>query len=299
MARRPVRSPPRAAPRRSLGAKPLGRRETRDLLSRHGLAPKTSLGQHFLVDPNTIDKIVRLSEVRPGDRVLEVGPGLGTLTAALVAAGTHVIAVEQDRALAPALEEVLAGSGRVRIIWADALSVDYGALLRGRRTALVANLPYQIATPLVMRLLEERPEVEAITVMVQKEVGQRLVAEPGSASYGAVSAKIAYLARAELLAKVSRRVFLPEPAVDSVVVGLRRRARPPVAGLRERIFAVIEAGFAQRRKTIRSALRNAGVDPGRLEAALAAAGVDPETRAERLGLEEFGAISSLVRVARR
>jgi 16S rRNA (adenine1518-N6/adenine1519-N6)-dimethyltransferase len=299
MARRPVRSPPRAAPRRSLGAKPLGRRETRDLLSRHGLAPKTSLGQHFLVDPNTIDKIVRLSEVRPGDRVLEVGPGLGTLTAALVAAGTHVIAVEQDRALAPALEEVLAGSGRVRIIWADALSVDYGALLRGRRTALVANLPYQIATPLVMRLLEERPEVEAITVMVQKEVGQRLVAEPGSASYGAVSAKIAYLAQAELLARISRRVFLPEPAVDSVVVGLRRRARPPVAGLRERIFAVIEAGFAQRRKTIRSALRNAGVDPGRLEAAFAAAGVDPETRAERLGLEEFGAISSLVRVARR
>lgn len=296
--RAPVR-PRRPRALGALGARPLGRRETRELLARHGLAPKTSLGQHFLVDPNTIDKVLRAAELKAGDHVLEVGAGLGTLTVALALAGMRVLAIEQDRSLAPALEEVLAGTDRVHVVWADALTIDYRTLLRGRATRLVSNLPYHIATPLVMRLLEDHPEVGDMTVMIQKEVGERLVAGPGTPAYGAVSAKVAYLAEAAILAKISRRVFLPEPAVDSLVVGIRRRDRPPVPGLKDRIFAVIEAGFAQRRKTIRSALRGAGIEPGKIEAALAVAGVSGDTRAERLGLEEFAGLASVVRVPRR
>lgn len=277
----------------------LGRRETRDLLDRHDLKPRTSLGQHFLADPNTIDKVVRLASVKPGDQVLEVGAGLGTLTVALQEAGTRVIAIEADRSLKSALEEVLAGRDRVQVVWGDALGVDLGALLRGRPTKLVANLPYQIATPLLLKLLEERPEVSEMTFMVQKEVGDRLVAAPGTAPYGSVSAKVAYQASASIVSKISKRVFLPEPAVESVVVRIERRAKPPVPGLRDRIFGVIDAGFAQRRKTIRSSLRNAGIEPGRVDQALSLAGVDPDERAEDLGLEAFAAIAGLLRVPRR
>lgn len=280
-------------------ATPLGRRETREILARHGLKPRTSLGQHFLVDPNTIDRVVELAGVKPGDQVLEVGSGLGTLTLALQAAGARVITVEQDRGLAPALEEVLMGRDRIQIVWGDVMSTDLKALLRGRETILVANLPYHVAVPLLLNILEDVPEISACTVMVQKEVGERLVAAPGTDPYGAVSAKIAYLAEAEIVFKVSRRVFLPEPAVESVVVSLRRRVKAPVGGLKERIFGVIEAGFAQRRKTIRAALRNAGMDAGRIEEALEIAGVSGETRAERLSLEEFAALAQVLRVPRR
>lgn len=274
----------------------LGRRDTRDLLTRHNLRPRPALGQHFVVDPNTIRKVLAVAAVRPGQQVLEVGAGLGALTLGLVEAGARVIAVEQDRSLAPALEEVLAGIERVRLVWGDALALDYRALLGGRATRAVSNLPYQIATPLVLRLLEERREVSDLVVMVQKEVGERLVARPGAPAYGAVSAKVAYLAEARVAAPVSRRVFVPEPGVDSVIVHAVRRARPPVPGLRERIFAVIDAGFATRRKTIRNALRGAGVDTARVEQALAAAGVEGGERAEQLGLEEFAAIARVLRV---
>lgn len=280
-------------------ARPLGRRETREILSRHGLRPRVSLGQHFLADPNTIDKIVRLAAVKAGDQILEVGAGLGTLTVALHDRDARVIAIEQDRALAPALEEVVAGCAHVQILWGDVLGFDLRSILKGRPTKLVSNLPYHIATPLIMRVLEDVPEISRITVMVQKEVGERLVAAPGSAAYGAVSAKVAYQAKASIVASISRRVFIPEPGVDSVLVSLDRLLRPPVAGLQERIFAVIEAGFAQRRKTIRSALRNAGLDPGKVDRALEAAGVRGEERAERLGLKEFAALASFLRVPPR
>lgn len=280
-------------------AVPLGRRETREILARHGLAPRPSLGQHFLVDPNTITRVVELAGVKPGDQVLEVGAGLGTLTIALNAAGARVIAIEQDRGLRPALEEVLLGRDRIQVVWGDAMALDLGKLLGGRPTQLVANLPYHIAVPLLMTVLEEIPDIGRCTVMVQKEVGERIVAAPGTDAYGAVSAKIAYLAETSIPFKVSRRVFLPEPAVESVVVAVKRRAKPPVAGIKDRIFAVIDAGFAQRRKTIRAALRNAGLDAGRIAQALDAAGVAGETRAERLGLAEFAAIARILRVPRR
>lgn len=280
-------------------ATPLGRRETREILERHGLAPRTGLGQHFLVDPNTIDKVVAAAGVSPGDQVLEVGPGLGTLTIALQAAGARVVAVEQDRALRPALEEVLLGRDRVEVEWGDAMQVDLRGLIRGRPAKLVSNLPYQIAVPLLMRVLEEIPEIGSFTVMVQKEIGERLVARPGTEHYGGVSAKMAYLAEVSIAFKVSRRVFLPEPAVESVVVQINRRAKPPVPGMKDRIFGIIDAGFAVRRKTIRAALRNAGLDPGRIQQALDTAGIAGETRAERLGLPEFAALAAVIRIPRQ
>lgn len=277
----------------------LGRRETREILARHGLKPRTSLGQHFLVDPNTIDRVIELAEVKPGDQVLEVGPGLGTLTIALQSAGARVTAIEQDRGLMPALEEVLLGRDRVQVVWNDVMAVALTDLLRGRPAKLVANLPYHVAVPLLIHVLEDVPLISSCTVMVQREVGERLVAAPGTEHYGGVSAKIAYMAEASIVFKVSRRVFLPEPAVESVVVSLRRRAKAPVKGQRDRIFGVIDAGFAQRRKTIRAALRNAGLDAGRIEEALTLAGIAGETRAERLSLEQFADLASVLRVPRR
>lgn len=275
---------------------PLGRRETKDLLARHGLTPKTTLGQHFLVDPNTIRKIVAAVAPRTGEQILEVGAGLGALTVGLAESGARVVAVEHDRGLAAPLNEVLAGRD-VAVVWGDALSLDYDRVLGGAPTRMVSNLPYNIATPLLLRLLEERPEITELVVMVQREVGERIVAIPGSEAYGAVSAKVAYFADAAILFPISRRVFLPEPDVDSVVVGLRRRNAAPVEGDKDRIFGVIDAGFATRRKTIRNALSGAGVDAAVVEQALASAGVPAGERAERLGLEQFAAVARVLDLA--
>jgi len=274
----------------------LGRRSTKALLNRHGLRPRIALGQHFLVDPNTIRKIVAAASVTPGSLVVEVGAGLGALTVGLASAGASVIAIEQDRSLEPALSEVIGESSEVRVVWGDALTLDYDRLLGGRAAQVVSNLPYQIATPLVLRLLGEVDLVSELLVMVQREVGDRLVAAPGSQAYGAVSAKVAYLATSRVEFKVSRAVFLPEPDVESVVVRLTRRPAPPVPGVRRRIFAVIDAGFATRRKTIRNALRGAGIEADVVASALDSAGVDGSERAERLGLEEFAAIARVLDV---
>jgi len=228
--------------------------------------------------------------------IVEVGAGLGALTVALASAGASVIAVEQDRGLEPALRESLAAFPDVTVVWGDALTVDLARLLRGRPARMVSNLPYQIATPLVLSVLAEVQSVSESLVMVQAEVGERLVAGPGSPAYGAVSAKIAYLADARVAFKVSRRVFYPEPDVESVVVRLTRRASAPVSGDRRRIFAEIDAGFATRRKTIRNALRGAGLDASVVATALASAGVDGGARAEELGIEAFAAIARAVDV---
>jgi 16S rRNA (adenine1518-N6/adenine1519-N6)-dimethyltransferase len=258
----------------------LGRRSTKALLGRHGLRPRTTLGQHFLVDPNTIRKIVSAASIEPGSLVVEVGAGLGALTVGLVAAGASVIAIEQDRSLEPALAEVVGDLDDVEVVWGDAVTLDYDRLLGGR----------------ALRVLQEVDLVSELLVMVQREVGDRLVASPGTEAYGAVSAKIAYFASSRVEFKVSRAVFLPEPDVESVVVRLTRRPEPPVLGDRRGIFAVIDAGFATRRKTIRNALRGAGIDNDVVDAALDAAGVDGSERAERLGLTEFAAIASVLDV---
>ncbi len=265
----------------------LGPRETRELLDRYGLRPRTSIGQHFVTDPNTVRRIVKIAGVQAGDQVLEIGPGLGALSLALLEAGAALIAVERDRGLEPILADV----GIQGVVFEDAMQADYKKLLGARPTDVVANLPYQIATPLLLDLLVQVPQIRSYTVMVQKEVGERLAAKPGSEAYGAVSVKVSYLAEASVPMRVSRRVFYPMPDVESVVVRLVRRARAPVSGGRERIFRVVEGGFAQRRKTIRRALRGAGWSADAVEAALERAKVDGQARAEVLGLESFAALA--------
>jgi 16S rRNA (adenine1518-N6/adenine1519-N6)-dimethyltransferase len=261
------------------------------LLDKHGVRPGRALGQNFLADPNTARRIVRLAGVEAGARVIEVGPGLGSLTLAIADAGaSEIVALELDRHLVPVLREVLDGRA-VRIEEGDALSIDWRALLGEHPGwSMVSNLPYNVATPLVVGVLENAPMVERLFVMVQREVGERMAAAPGTDAYGAVSVKIAYYARTELAGLVPPTVFMPKPAVDSALVRLVRRREPPVAVPDvERLFVLVRAGFATRRKMLRRALTT---ELGsRTIAVLEAAGIDPSVRAETLGLEEWASIA--------
>ncbi len=288
---RPLRQPAADPGGGRAAARLLTPPRVRELLARHGLRPTRSLGQNYLADPNTARKVVRLAGVGPGETVLEVGPGLGSLTLALREAGTAVVAVEVDDRLVPALAEVLAGDPGVTVEVADALRADLAALAPGARR-LVANLPYNIAAPLVLHVLESYPQLADLTVMVQREVGERLAAAPGTAAYAGPSAKVAALAEARVLAPVSRRVFIPEPHVDSVLVGFHRRPHPATAGLPWPVLArVIDAAFSQRRKTLRNSLQTLGLGPDAVAALGARAGVDLSLRAERLGVDEFAALA--------
>ncbi len=260
--------------------------EIRALLDQHHLRPSKALGQHFLADNNMAAHIVRLAGVQPGDHVVEVGPGLGSLTLGLLDAGAHVRAIELDARLAGALADVVHGRG-VDIVIADAGSVDWAELLRDHeRWVMVSNLPYNVATPVVVRALEEAPAIERFLVMVQREVGERLAAAPGSKVYGAVSVKVAYYADAEVVGSVPPEVFVPRPNVDSALVRLTRRSPPVSVDDPDRLFGLVRAGFATRRKTLRRALA-AEVDEG----AFAAAGIDPSARAETLSLEQWAALA--------
>lgn len=271
--------------------------DVRTLLAAHGVRPSRALGQHFLADPNTARRIVRLAGVGPGDRVLEVGPGVGSLTLALAEEAAEVVALELDRRLLPVLEEVLSGVPGVRLVLGDALTVDYDTLLAGGDTphrggpwCMVSNLPYNVATPLLARLLDEVPQLGRMVVMVQKEVAERLAAPPGSPACGAISVKVAYHAEASVLGVVPPTVFVPRPQVDSAVVAFRRRSAPPVdVASAERMLELARAGFAQRRKTLRQALRP--VLGAAAAEALRAAGLDPRARAETLRLEDWAALA--------
>lgn len=261
----------------------------RDLLAAHGCRPSRALGQHFLADPNLARKIVRLADVERGERIVEIGPGIGSLTVALAEAGAQVVALELDRHLFPVLAAVLADgdhAAAVTVEQGDALHADFRALTGGGRWACVSNLPYNVATPMVVRLLEEFPEMTRCLVMVQKEVGARLVAGPGTKDYGAVSVKVAYYAEARMVGTVAATVFVPPPNVASALVRLDRRAVPPVdVPSTEALFALVRAGFGQRRKTLRRALEPAlGARTGSV---LEAAGIDGASRAEALRLEDW------------
>ncbi|HMF83781.1 MAG TPA: 16S rRNA (adenine(1518)-N(6)/adenine(1519)-N(6))-dimethyltransferase RsmA [Acidimicrobiia bacterium] len=265
--------------------------DIRALLAEHGLRTSRRFGQHFLADPNTARRIVRLAGVEAGDRVLEIGPGLGSLTLALRERGCDVLALEVDRKLANVLEEVVAGDDGVRVVTGDALAVDLDALLGSRPWRCVSNLPYNVATPVVIRLLEQAPSVSAALVMVQREAADRLVAGPGSAAYGAVSVRVAYYADATIVGMVPRSVFVPVPKVDSALVELVRRDAPPVdVPSRERLFALVRAGFAHRRKMLRRTLRP--VLGERAVHVLTNAGVDPAARAESLGIVDWAALAN-------
>lgn len=264
--------------------------DVRRLLDDHGLRPRKALGQHFVADPNTVRRIVRLAEVGPSSHVVEIGAGLGSLTLAIARTGAEVVAVEIDRHLVPVLAAVVSGYDNVRVLEADALSLDWKVLLHGAPSwVLVANLPYNIATPLVVRVLEEAPKVRSLLVMVQREVGERLAASPGSRVYGAVSVKVRYWAKANIVGIVPPTVFIPRPLVDSALVRIVRRDRPAVpahVASYERVCTVVNAGFGQRRKMLRRSL--AATVPAD---AFGAAGVAPTARAEELDVEQWGALA--------
>jgi 16S rRNA (adenine1518-N6/adenine1519-N6)-dimethyltransferase len=262
------------------------------LLDAHGLHPKRSLGQNFLADPNTARRVVTLADLPAAAPVLEIGPGLGSLTLALLDADHDVVALELDDRLAEVLRTVVADDTHVRIDRGDAMTVDLSALLEPAPSprACVSNLPYNVAVPVVVRILEEADAVERILVMVQREVGERLAAGPGDPQYGAVSVKVAYFAEAQVVGLVPPTVFVPRPKVDSALVRLRRRSEPPVAvPSAEDLFALVRAGFAQRRKMLRRSL--APVLGDATPDVLAAAGVAPTARAEALGLDDWAAVA--------
>lgn len=272
----------------------LGAAQIRELAARLGIRPTKTWGQNFVIDGNTVERIVRVSGIGADDVVVEVGPGLGSLTLALLPVARHVTAVEVDPTLAAALPETVqtvapAVADRLTVVQADALRVT--ELPGEAPTALVANLPYNVSVPVVLSFLERFPSIERILVMVQLEVAERLAAKPGSKVYGVPSVKAAWYADVALAGNVSRSVFWPVPNVDSGLVSLVRRTPPDTTATREDVFACIDAAFAQRRKTLRAALAGVAGGAAPAEEALRAAGIDPQLRGERLTIGEFARIA--------
>jgi len=276
----------------------LGPAEIRDLAELLDVTPTKKLGQNFVHDGNTVRRIVHVAGVQPGETVLEIGPGLGSLTLGLLEAGASVIAVEIDHRLAEQLPHTVAimqPGTPITVVRADALQVTE---LPGAPTRLVANLPYNISVPVLLHLLEHFPSLGSGIVMVQAEVGHRLAADPGSKVYGAPSVKAAWYGRWRTAGQVSRMVFWPVPNVDSVLVGFERAVPPGTEEERRATFAIVDAAFQQRRKMLRQAL--SGVLGGTAAAAsevLTRAGVDPETRGEQLRVGDFLAIARAAAVA--
>lgn len=265
------------------GAEFLGAAKVRALLDSHGIKPKQTLGQNFVIDPNTIRKVIAAAELSPAERVLEIGPGVGSLTVPLSGVASFVDAVEVDRRLLPALEEVVAGRDNVAIHHADALAIDLAAFAV---TTVVANLPYNIAATVVLRLLETASQIRKIVVMTQREVGERLAASPGSKIYGLSSVLVALHGRARTVAPAARRAFFPVPDVDSVIVRVDRNERFAPA-LAAKVREIARAAFAQRRKTLRNSLAEVAGNVAHAEAALLRAGIDPRSRPEQLDVEAF------------
>jgi len=271
----------------------LGPAEIRELAARLGVAPTKKLGQNFVHDPNTVRRIVAAAALTSDDVVLEVGPGLGSLTLGLLGTAAHVHAVELDPVLAAALPATVAERAdvaKLTVHHADALRIR-AAELRPAPTMLVANLPYNVAVPVVLHLLAELPSLRGGLVMVQKEVADRLVAGPGSKVYGVPSVKLAWYAESRAAGKVPPAVFWPVPNVDSGLVAFAART-PPAGADRRTVFQVVDAAFAQRRKTLRAALAGWAGGAGQAEQVLIAAGVSPQARGESLSVHEFAAIAA-------
>jgi ribosomal RNA small subunit methyltransferase A len=272
----------------------LGPADVRELARRLGIRPTKTLGQNFVVDANTVRRIVRTAALAPDDVAVEVGPGLGSLTLALLPVVRRLVAIEIDSTLAAELPRTVAGrapdvADRLEIVRADALRID--AVPGPPPTALVANLPYNVAVPVVLHLLALLPSLRHGLIMVQAEVADRLSASPGGKVYGVPSVKMAWYADARRAGPVSRSVFWPAPNVDSGLVAFTRREPPPTKATREEVFAVVDAAFAQRRKTLRAALAGwAGSAPA-AERTLHAAGVDPAARGESLDVASFARIA--------
>ena len=275
----------------------LGPVQIRDLAGRLGIRPTKSLGQNFVIDAGTVRKIVRSAGVSAGEHVVEIGPGLGSLTLGLLETGASVVAVEIDSALAAELPATISthqpdAAARFSLVNADALDVT--ELPGPPPVALVANLPYNVSVPVLLTFLERFDSLERVLVMVQAEVADRLAAPPGSRTYGVPSAKAAWYCNTHRAATIGRSVFWPVPNVDSALVSMTRREPPVTKATRKQVFAVIDAAFAQRRKMLRSTLAGIAGSGAEAQAALEAAGVDPTARGERLSVADFARVAEAI-----
>ena len=266
---------------------------TLHIIRRFGLSLSKRLGQNFLISEQTVNQIVASADLSPGDTVLEIGPGIGTLTQGLAETGANVVAVELDSRLVEVLGTTLEGYDNVRIIHGDILKTDISREIKAAKYKVVANLPYYITTPIIMTLLERRLPIELLVTMVQKEVAERMIAPPGGKDYGALSVAVQYYTDPELLFEVRPNDFIPPPAVDSAVIRCIVRDKPPVDAIDERrFFRVVKAAFSQRRKTLSNALKTSGMSSEQIAAVLSSAGIDPKRRGETLSLAEFAAVSN-------
>jgi 16S rRNA (adenine1518-N6/adenine1519-N6)-dimethyltransferase len=284
----------RATPNPDAGDGLLGATDVRALAARLGVRPTKQKGQNFVIDGNTVRRIVRTAELREDDVAIEVGPGLGSLTLALLPHVSRVVAVEIDSLLAGALAETVAArrpdlADRLEVVLADALAIT--SLPGPDPTALVANLPYNVSVPVILHLLEAFPSIRRVLVMVQLEVADRLAAGPGSKVYGVPSVKARWYGDVTRAGVVGRTVFWPAPNVDSGLVAITRTSPPDTTATRGEVFAAIDAAFAQRRKTLRAALSGWAGSPALAEGALRRAGVDPSARGEMLTVEDFARIA--------
>lgn len=275
--------------------------DIRELCAQLNIRPTKTLGQNFVNDPGTVRKIVRNAGVQAGEQVLEIGPGLGSLTLALLEAGAQVSAVEIDPPLAQALPTTAQArfpEAKLQVFTADALTITGPESIDGATpTRLVANLPYNVAVPIVLTVLEKLPSIQTVLVMVQAEVADRLAATPGNKIYGVPSAKVAWYASARRTLTIGRNVFYPVPNVDSALVKIERCPHPDTAATREQVFAVIDAAFAQRRKTLRQALAGLAGSAGAAQEALERAGVSPTARGETLDIDQFAAVAQQLNAA--
>ena len=269
--------------------------ETTAVLKKHALSLKKRFGQNFLIDARVLDRIVTAADINKEDTVLEIGPGIGTLTQALAEAAGHVVAVEIDRDLIPVLSETLAAYPNAEVVNEDILKYDIAGLAaRAGSLKVVANLPYYITTPIIMGLLEGHVPAKSITVMIQKEVAERMAAGPGSKDYGALSLAVQYYAEPELIANVPPNCFIPRPSVSSVVIKLDLREKPPVQVKDpDRMFAIIRAAFGQRRKTLVNSLTNAdrSLTKAQVQQVLQDMELDENIRGEALSLDRFAQLA--------
>lgn len=268
-----------------------------DRLKKHHITLQKKYGQNFIGDPALLERIATVCDWQPGDRALEIGPGAGTLTRAIAREAEEVLAIEIDRRLAPLLEETLADCANVHLVFTDALKADLDALMRDTlgwdgRYKLIANLPYYITTPLIMHVLEDSEKVSELVIMVQKEVGERLCAAPGSKAYGAVTVMVQYAATVARAFDVGRHAFVPAPEVDSAILHLIPYEKRPIQAQSDAVLRrVVKAAFSQRRKTLRNSLSSLGCDKALIKQALEAASIEDSRRAETLSVAEFVALA--------
>lgn len=264
------------------------------ICKRFDIKMSKKLGQNFLIKRGIVDEIVHAAELTPGEPVLEVGPGIGTLTQGLAQSGADVTAIELDRRLLEVLDTTLASYDNVRIIHGDVLKLDVPSIMNHKPFKVVANLPYYITTPIIMSLLESKLPIERLVVMVQKEVALRMVAKPGTKDYGALSVAVQYYTEPDIVLDVPPKSFLPAPAVTSSVIRCVLRDKPPVDVIDEKLFfRVVKAGFAQRRKTFSNTMKTTGLSKDRIEELLAKANIDGQRRGETFTLQEFADVANV------